>query len=107
MQVAMDITARFCGKEMQDYGACVARNPSSWQEQCQHMKLKVAQCTSSHPVIQKIRSDCAGQFAEFERCLQDHQSSAASCSAHMSRFLACAEAVDLSSVAGGSVSQPI
>lgn len=46
----MDITAKFCQKEMEEYGACVASNPSSWQEQCHHLKVKVAQCTSSQYV---------------------------------------------------------
>lgn len=49
-QAAMDITAKFCQKEMEEYGACVASNPSTWQEQCHHLKVKVAQCTSSQYV---------------------------------------------------------
>ncbi|KAG7317308.1 hypothetical protein KOW79_019606 [Hemibagrus wyckioides] len=95
MQAAMDITAKFCQKEMEEYGACVASNPSAWQEQCHHLKVKVAQCTSSHPVIRKIRADCAGEFAEFERCLRENQSSAQACSSHVARFLACANTVDI------------
>ncbi|KAG5832776.1 coiled-coil-helix-coiled-coil-helix domain-containing protein 5 [Anguilla rostrata] len=105
MQVAMEITARHCRREMEDYGTCVASNPSSWQQQCHDLKLKVAQCTSSHPAIQKIRSDCAGQFTEFERCLREHQAAVGSCSTHVTRFLACAETVDLTGV-GGAVPQP-
>ncbi|KAJ8254057.1 hypothetical protein COCON_G00206690 [Conger conger] len=105
MQAAMDITARFCHKEMEEYGTCVASNPSSWQQQCQELKMKVAQCTSSHPVIQKIRSGCAGEFTEFERCLREHQAAVGSCSTQVRRFLACAETVDLAGV-GGAVPQP-
>ncbi|KAJ8373184.1 hypothetical protein AAFF_G00270170 [Aldrovandia affinis] len=105
MQVAMDITARYCRKELEDYGMCVAANPSSWQQQCQELKLKVATCTSSHPVIQKIRADCTGEFAEFDRCLREHQAAVGSCSAQISRFLACAETVDLAGV-GAAVPQP-
>ncbi|XP_062388870.1 coiled-coil-helix-coiled-coil-helix domain-containing protein 5 isoform X2 [Sardina pilchardus] len=104
MQAAMEITARFCHKEMEEYGACVSSNPSTWQDTCQELKLKVAQCTSSHPVIQKIRTDCAGQFMEFERCLRENQSSAQACSPHVARFVVCAESVDISAVA--EVPQP-
>lgn len=50
----MDITAKFCQKEMEEYGACVASNPSAWQEQCHHLKVKVAQCTSSQYVYTEI-----------------------------------------------------
>ncbi|KAM9494632.1 coiled-coil-helix-coiled-coil-helix domain-containing protein 5 [Clarias gariepinus] len=95
MQAAMDITAKFCQKEMEEYGACVASNPSSWQEQCHHLKVKVAQCTSSHPVIRKIRADCGQEFAEFERCLKENQSSAQACLTHVTRFLTCANTVDV------------
>ncbi|XP_030646804.1 coiled-coil-helix-coiled-coil-helix domain-containing protein 5 [Chanos chanos] len=99
MQAAMDITTKFCQKEMEDYGACVAANPSSWQQRCQDLKMKVAQCTSSHPVIRKIRTDCAGEFTEFERCLRENQASVETCSPYVARFLACAETVDIKACA--------
>ncbi|XP_062264827.1 coiled-coil-helix-coiled-coil-helix domain-containing protein 5 isoform X1 [Platichthys flesus] len=98
MQAAMDITAKYCHKEMEEYGSCVASNPSTWHQSCHELKMKVAQCTSSHPVIQKIRQDCSQQFVEFERCLKENQNQPTSCSAHVARFLGCAETVDISGV---------
>uniref|UniRef100_A0A3P8VYX2 IMS import disulfide relay-system CHCH-CHCH-like Cx9C domain-containing protein n=1 Tax=Cynoglossus semilaevis TaxID=244447 RepID=A0A3P8VYX2_CYNSE len=95
---ALDITTKYCRKEMEEYGSCVAFNPSTWQQTCHELKMKVAQCTSSHPVIQKIRQDCSKEFVAFERCLRDNQDKPASCSPHVDRFLGCAETVDLSSV---------
>uniref|UniRef100_A0A8D3DR70 IMS import disulfide relay-system CHCH-CHCH-like Cx9C domain-containing protein n=1 Tax=Scophthalmus maximus TaxID=52904 RepID=A0A8D3DR70_SCOMX len=95
---AMDITAKYCHKEMEEYGSCVASNPSTWQHKCHELKMKVAQCTSSHPVIQKIRQDCSKEFVEFERCLRENQDQLTSCSPHVARFLGCAEKVDLSEV---------
>ncbi|XP_070957486.1 coiled-coil-helix-coiled-coil-helix domain-containing protein 5 isoform X1 [Oncorhynchus clarkii lewisi] len=106
MQVAMDITTKYCHKEMESYGQCVAAHPSTWQQHCQDLKMKVAQCTSSHPVIQKIRTDCSKEFTEFERCLLENQNSPTSCSAHVARFLGCAETVDLAGVAVNPVPQP-
>ncbi|KAK1785546.1 hypothetical protein P4O66_018913, partial [Electrophorus voltai] len=111
-EAAMNITAKYCRAEVEEYGGCVASNPSAWQKQCEHLKLKVAQCTSSQscklvaaisspsssdssPVIRKIRTDCAGEFREFERCLQENQASAQTCSTHVVRFLTCAESVDI------------
>ncbi|XP_056308092.1 coiled-coil-helix-coiled-coil-helix domain-containing protein 5 [Danio aesculapii] len=99
MEAAMAITTKFCQKELEEYGGCVVSNPTSWQEKCQELKLRVAHCTSSHPVIRKIRSDCASEFSVFERCLQENQSSAEVCQSHLSRFLTCVETVDLSGVA--------
>ncbi|XP_024245732.1 coiled-coil-helix-coiled-coil-helix domain-containing protein 5 isoform X1 [Oncorhynchus tshawytscha] len=104
--VAMDITTKYCHKEMESYGQCVAAHPSTWQQHCQELKMKVAQCTSSHPVIQKIRTDCSKEFTEFERCLLENQNSPTSCSAHVARFLGCAETVDLAGVAVNPVPQP-
>ncbi|XP_041032903.1 uncharacterized protein LOC121271198 isoform X2 [Carcharodon carcharias] len=46
-QAAFEITARYCSKEMEDYGQCVASNPASWQKDCHQLKTSVAQCTSS------------------------------------------------------------
>ncbi|XP_028842084.1 coiled-coil-helix-coiled-coil-helix domain-containing protein 5 [Denticeps clupeoides] len=102
MQAALDITARFCKEEMEEYGACVSSRPSTWQQECHHLKMKVAQCTSSHPVIRKIRTDCAGEFTQFERCLRENQASAAACSPQVTRFMACAETVDI-----GSIEKPV
>ncbi|KAJ7992090.1 hypothetical protein DPEC_G00274950 [Dallia pectoralis] len=98
MQVAMDITTKYCHKEMESYGQCVASNPSTWQQNCQDLKMKVARCTSTHPAIQKIRSDCSNEFAMFDRCLRENATSPSSCSADVVRFLGCAETVDLASV---------
>ncbi|XP_060946180.1 coiled-coil-helix-coiled-coil-helix domain-containing protein 5 isoform X1 [Limanda limanda] len=106
MQAAMEITAKYCHKEMEEYGSCVASNPSTWQQNCHELKMKVAQCTSSHPVIQKIRQDCSQQFVEFERCLKENQNQPASCSAHVARFLGCAETVDISGVDANPPAQP-
>ncbi|XP_034395486.1 coiled-coil-helix-coiled-coil-helix domain-containing protein 5 [Cyclopterus lumpus] len=98
MQAAMDITAKYCHAEMEAYGSCVASNPSTWQSKCHELKIKVAQCTSSHPVIQKIKQNCSTEFVEFERCLRENQDKPTSCSLHVARFLGCAETVDLSGV---------
>ncbi|XP_072531363.1 coiled-coil-helix-coiled-coil-helix domain-containing protein 5 isoform X2 [Salminus brasiliensis] len=101
----MEITTKYCQKEIEEYGVCVASHPAAWQQQCQDLKMKVAQCTSSHPVIRKIRTDCAGEFTEFERCLQENQASAQTCYPHVTRFLTCAESVVGKNV-GNSVPQP-
>ncbi|XP_015243954.1 PREDICTED: coiled-coil-helix-coiled-coil-helix domain-containing protein 5 [Cyprinodon variegatus] len=99
MQAAMEISTKYCYKELETYGSCVASNPTSWQQKCHDLKTKVSQCTSSHPVIQKIRQDCSTEFGKFEQCLKENQNSPTSCSAHVTRFLGCADSVDLSSVA--------
>ncbi|XP_067277826.1 coiled-coil-helix-coiled-coil-helix domain-containing protein 5 isoform X2 [Pseudorasbora parva] len=98
MEAAMAITTKYCQKELDEYGGCVVSHPASWQEKCLDQKLKVAQCTSSHPVIRKIRTDCAGEFSVFERCLQENQSSAEACQPPLARFLSCVESVDLSGI---------
>uniref|UniRef100_UPI00398EB096 coiled-coil-helix-coiled-coil-helix domain-containing protein 5 n=1 Tax=Pristiophorus japonicus TaxID=55135 RepID=UPI00398EB096 len=93
MQAAFEITMRYCSKELEAYGACVGSNPSSWQKDCQELKTMVGQCTSSHPVIQKIRAECAESFLAFEQCLKQNQSSVTNCTEHVNEFLTCAEKV--------------
>ncbi|XP_060710962.1 coiled-coil-helix-coiled-coil-helix domain-containing protein 5 [Hemiscyllium ocellatum] len=95
MQAAFEITTRYCSKEMEAYGQCVASNPSTWQVDCHQLKTSVAQCTSSHPVIQKIRAECAEPFLAFEQCLKQNQSSVVNCTDHVNEFLACAEKVKM------------
>nr|KAF6446263.1 coiled-coil-helix-coiled-coil-helix domain containing 5 [Rousettus aegyptiacus] len=48
MQAALEITARHCGRELDQYGQCVAAKPESWQRDCHHLKMSIARCTSSH-----------------------------------------------------------
>ncbi|XP_078285544.1 coiled-coil-helix-coiled-coil-helix domain-containing protein 5 isoform X1 [Rhinoraja longicauda] len=97
MQAAFEITARYCSKEMEAYGECVALNPSTWQKDCDQLKTTVAQCTSSHPVIQRIRAECAEPFMAFEQCLRQNPSSVMNCADHVNNFLACAEKVKVPS----------
>lgn len=49
-------------------------------------------------MIQKIRTDCAEQFMQFERCLRENQTAAQVCSPQVARFVACAETVDIGAV---------
>lgn len=46
-QAALEITLQHCHKEAEQYGRCVAANPSSWQQDCHQLKLEMAKCTSS------------------------------------------------------------
>ncbi|KAK9407447.1 coiled-coil-helix-coiled-coil-helix domain-containing protein 5 [Crotalus adamanteus] len=62
MQAALEVTLRYCHKETEQYGRCVAANPSSWQQDCHQLKLDMAKCTSSHPIVQKIRRDCEIEY---------------------------------------------
>ncbi|XP_060128177.1 coiled-coil-helix-coiled-coil-helix domain-containing protein 5 isoform X2 [Zootoca vivipara] len=59
MQAALEVTARHCRKEAEQYGQCVAANPSSWQQDCHQLKLEMAKCTSSqasrsHPPLDLV-----------------------------------------------------
>nr|XP_034957548.1 coiled-coil-helix-coiled-coil-helix domain-containing protein 5 isoform X3 [Zootoca vivipara] len=94
-QAALEVTARHCRKEAEQYGQCVAANPSSWQQDCHQLKLEMAKCTSSHPIVQKIRHDCAEPFSAFEQCLKLNQASVVNCTEHVQKFLLCADQVKL------------
>ncbi|XP_007907701.1 coiled-coil-helix-coiled-coil-helix domain-containing protein 5 [Callorhinchus milii] len=101
MQAALEVTAKHCAEEMEAYGQCVTSKPSTWQQDCHQLKMKVAECTSSHPVIQKIRSECSAPFASFERCMRENPASMVSCTKHVNQFLACAEKVKVPSLGEG------
>ncbi|GCB65033.1 hypothetical protein scyTo_0014844 [Scyliorhinus torazame] len=106
MQAAFEITTRYCSKEMEAYGQCVGSNPSSWQTDCHQLKTRVAQCTSSHPVIQKVRAECAEPFLAFEQCLKQNQTSVTNCTDHVNEFLACADKVKVATL-GEAVQQGV
>ncbi|XP_040270833.1 coiled-coil-helix-coiled-coil-helix domain-containing protein 5 isoform X5 [Bufo bufo] len=96
MQAALEVTAKYCRTELEEYGTCVSSKPGSWQQDCHEQKVKVAQCTSSHPIIRKIRTQCAEPFAAFEQCLKQNQAAVENCSKHVTEFLHCAESVKVS-----------
>uniref|UniRef100_F6XI37 Coiled-coil-helix-coiled-coil-helix domain containing 5 n=1 Tax=Callithrix jacchus TaxID=9483 RepID=F6XI37_CALJA len=95
MQAALEITARYCGRELEQYGQCVAAKPESWQRDCHYLKMSIAQCTSAHPIIRQIRQACAQPFEAFEECLRQNEAAMGNCAEHMRRFLQCAEQVQL------------
>ncbi|XP_017405309.1 coiled-coil-helix-coiled-coil-helix domain-containing protein 5 isoform X2 [Cebus imitator] len=47
MQAALEISARYCGRELEHYSQCVAAKPESWQRDCHYLKMSIAQCTSA------------------------------------------------------------
>ncbi|XP_070235588.1 coiled-coil-helix-coiled-coil-helix domain-containing protein 5 isoform X1 [Bos mutus] len=93
MQAALEITARYCGRELEQYGQCVAAKPESWQRDCHHLKMSIAQCTSAHPIIRQIRQACSEPFKAFEECLRQNEAAMGNCAEHVRRFLQCAEQV--------------
>nr|XP_020741685.1 coiled-coil-helix-coiled-coil-helix domain-containing protein 5 isoform X1 [Odocoileus virginianus texanus] len=93
MQAALEITARYCGRELEQYGQCVAAKPESWQRDCHHLKMSIAQCTSAHPIIRQIRQACLEPFKAFEECLRQNEAAVGNCAEHVRRFLQCAEQV--------------
>uniref|UniRef100_A0ABI7Z6U4 Coiled-coil-helix-coiled-coil-helix domain containing 5 n=1 Tax=Felis catus TaxID=9685 RepID=A0ABI7Z6U4_FELCA len=92
-QAALEVTARYCGRELEQYGQCVAAKPESWQRDCHHLKMSIAQCTSSHPIIRQIRQACAEPFEAFEECLRQNEAAVGNCAEHVRRFLQCADQV--------------
>ncbi|XP_064293167.1 coiled-coil-helix-coiled-coil-helix domain-containing protein 5 [Phalacrocorax carbo] len=96
MQAALEITARYCRNEMDQYGRCVAASPASWQRDCHGLRLSMSRCAAAHPIVQQIRQDCAEPFAAFEQCLKENQASVMNCSEHVNAFLLCADRVKLS-----------
>uniref|UniRef100_A0A2K6FQV2 Coiled-coil-helix-coiled-coil-helix domain containing 5 n=1 Tax=Propithecus coquereli TaxID=379532 RepID=A0A2K6FQV2_PROCO len=93
LQAALEVTARYCGRELEQYGQCVAAKPESWQRDCHHLKMSIARCTSSHPIIRQIRQACAEPFESFEQCLRQNEAAVGNCAEHVRRFLQCAEQV--------------
>ncbi|NXN95673.1 CHCH5 protein, partial [Rhinopomastus cyanomelas] len=92
-QAALEITARYCGSELEQFGRCVAASPASWQSDCHSLRLSISRCAAAHPIVQQIRRDCAEPFAAFEQCLRDNEAAVSNCSAHVSAFLLCADRV--------------
>ncbi|XP_021553230.1 coiled-coil-helix-coiled-coil-helix domain-containing protein 5 isoform X3 [Neomonachus schauinslandi] len=83
-QAALEVTARYCGRELEQYGQCVAAKPESWQRDCHHLKS---------PIIRQIRQACAEPFEAFEECLRQNEAAVGNCAEHVRRFLQCAEQV--------------
>ncbi|XP_036291890.1 coiled-coil-helix-coiled-coil-helix domain-containing protein 5 isoform X2 [Pipistrellus kuhlii] len=107
MQAALEVTARHCGRELDQYGQCVAAKPESWQRDCHHLKMNIARCTSNHPVIRQIRQACAEPFEAFEACLRQNEAATGNCAGQMRRFLQCAEQVQPASPPATVQAQPL
>ncbi|KAM9514184.1 coiled-coil-helix-coiled-coil-helix domain-containing protein 5 isoform 1-T1 [Guaruba guarouba] len=96
MEAALEIAARYCRTEMEQYGQCVAASPASWQQDCHQLRVRMSRCASGHPIVQRIRQRCAEPFAAFERCLRENEAAVVKCSEHVNAFLLCADRVKVS-----------
>uniref|UniRef100_A0A8C4R5Y7 Coiled-coil-helix-coiled-coil-helix domain containing 5 n=1 Tax=Eptatretus burgeri TaxID=7764 RepID=A0A8C4R5Y7_EPTBU len=97
MQAAMHVAQRHCSAELERYGQCVASNPTDWQHSCHNLKVQLAQCTSTHPAIRRIRLACSPEFSAFEACLEKHPGDVLHCQDFIQAFVSCAERVDVTS----------
>ncbi|XP_023377687.1 coiled-coil-helix-coiled-coil-helix domain-containing protein 5 isoform X3 [Pteropus vampyrus] len=88
-QAALEVTARHCSRELDQYGQCVAAKPESWQRDCHHLKMSIARCTSSHPIIRRIRQACAEPFEAFEECLRQNEAATNNCVEQRRRCAFC------------------
>ncbi|XP_019369373.1 PREDICTED: coiled-coil-helix-coiled-coil-helix domain-containing protein 5 [Gavialis gangeticus] len=95
MAAALEVAARYCGREMDLYGQCVAARPASWQQDCSDLRRDMARCAAAHPIVRKIRHECAESFTAFEQCLAENQAAVVNCTEHVNQFLLCAEQVKL------------
>ncbi|XP_015705940.1 coiled-coil-helix-coiled-coil-helix domain-containing protein 5 [Coturnix japonica] len=95
MQAALEVTARYCRTEMELYGRCVANSPETWQKDCDGLRVNMVRCANTHPIVQRIKEDCAEPFSAFEQCLKENQASVLNCSEHVNAFLSCADRVKL------------
>ncbi|XP_031755233.1 coiled-coil-helix-coiled-coil-helix domain-containing protein 5 isoform X3 [Xenopus tropicalis] len=69
MQAALEITAKYCRNEMEEYGQCVTSKPGTWQQDCHQLKVKVAQCTSSHALVSMVEHGLLAVLSPNRQCL--------------------------------------
>ncbi|XP_025209856.1 coiled-coil-helix-coiled-coil-helix domain-containing protein 5 isoform X3 [Theropithecus gelada] len=94
MQAALEVTARYCGRELEQYGQCVAAKPESWQRDCHYLKMSIAQCTSSQsarPVLSLLRPS----RSVFDRTRQLWATVRSICAASCSALSRCSHHVHL------------
>ncbi|XP_071821279.1 coiled-coil-helix-coiled-coil-helix domain-containing protein 5-like [Apostichopus japonicus] len=92
MEAVMTLVMKYCSSELEDYAACVANNPQTWNTDCEEQKLKAADCSSNSPAVKKINKVCAEQYVAYEKCLNSNPESVEVCVNQLQSFLECAEA---------------
>ncbi|XP_061212508.1 coiled-coil-helix-coiled-coil-helix domain-containing protein 5 [Neopsephotus bourkii] len=96
MEAALEVTARYCRPQMEQYGQCVAKSPASWQRDCHQLRMSMSRCAAAHPIVRRIRQRCEEPFAAFEQCLRENPAAVVKCSEQVDAFLLCADRVKVS-----------
>ncbi|PIK60843.1 putative coiled-coil-helix-coiled-coil-helix domain-containing protein 5 [Apostichopus japonicus] len=78
---------KYCSSELEDYAACVANYPQTWNTDCEEQKLKAADCSSNSPAVKKINKVCAEQYVAYEKCLNSNPESVEVCVNQLQSFL--------------------
>ncbi|XP_002733136.2 coiled-coil-helix-coiled-coil-helix domain-containing protein 5-like [Saccoglossus kowalevskii] len=87
----MQLVSKYCALELEEYGKCVQSNPSDWHLKCKEHKTSVSECSSSHPVVQKIKSDCGKEYGVYDKCLRANTNQVEECIPALETFMQCAE----------------
>ena len=45
-EAVVSLVLKYCGKELEEYGTCVASNPENWQNKCKELGEKASACSS-------------------------------------------------------------
>lgn len=45
-EAVMTLVMKYCSTELEDYAACVANNPQTWNTACEEQKQRAASCSS-------------------------------------------------------------
>uniref|UniRef100_A0A8C6G7B1 IMS import disulfide relay-system CHCH-CHCH-like Cx9C domain-containing protein n=1 Tax=Mus spicilegus TaxID=10103 RepID=A0A8C6G7B1_MUSSI len=107
IQASLEVTAQYCSQELDQYGQCVAAKPELWHRDCHPLKMSIARCTSSHPIIHQNLQVCAEPFEAFEECLRLNEAAVGNCVKHVGHFLQCADQVQPPSSPTTGEAQPL
>ncbi|XP_063966377.1 coiled-coil-helix-coiled-coil-helix domain-containing protein 5-like isoform X2 [Lytechinus pictus] len=90
-EAVVTLVLKYCGKELEEYGNCVAQYPENWQNKCKDLGEAASACSSNHPAVQKIQHDCAREYQVYDQCLKENPQDVTKCVKPLHQFMDCAE----------------
>ncbi|KAJ1966282.1 hypothetical protein GGI12_000187 [Dipsacomyces acuminosporus] len=94
MDQTLDEVSKHCGKQVEEYAACVDSHSETWKADCAELRKALTKCTDENVTLMKmVRLSCQPVIDKYQECLYKNQTNPSVCIDNLRDLYECTEGV--------------